>query len=375
MKHFEKKTKEKKKKIPGKKALTELLNTKNGGGDVWGEVGIAQSLIAKKIKPKKRGKDKTSGEPLSIVAFIKQFPKVRNTVLLIAAEEAEKIYQSHDSLSFASALSLFLALALALALSPSRSLIFAEFFRSPVCPPSSLSLTLVLYPLSLTHTLVLPPSISPTHPQMIIVHEEKTASWVAENPDATGEEQEVFWFRKPVPPTPAKFVDSETGQQMNIGLSRGFPEFDQIALALETFDLDILKVEFVTKLSAWDLDSLRLKGQEHKGDPPELIARADRAEQLCIALADVKKIRQRLKIMMFIGKIDDDIERCQTQTQTVLKATQQFLTAVQFPKFIKIARDVINRINAGTSVGAVQGLPLNQVRLSLASLFLHNMTE
>jgi len=209
---------------------------------------------------------------------------------------------------------------------------------------------------------------------MIIVHEEKTASWVAENPDATGEEQEVFWFRKPVPPTPAKFVDSETGQQMNIGLSRGFPEFDQIALALETFDLDILKVEFVTKLSAWDLDSLRLKGQEHKGDPPELIARADRAEQLCIALADVKKIRQRLKIMMFIGKIDDDIERCQTQTQTVLKATQQFLTAVQFPKFIKIARDVINRINAGTSVGAVQGLPLNQVRLSLASLFLHNMT-
>ena len=88
MKHFEKKTKEKKKKIPGKKALTELLNTKNGGGDVWGEVGIAQSLIAKKIKPKKRGKDKTSGEPLSIVAFIKQFPKVRNTVLLIAAEEA-----------------------------------------------------------------------------------------------------------------------------------------------------------------------------------------------------------------------------------------------------------------------------------------------
>jgi hypothetical protein len=109
MKHFEKKTKEKKKKIPGKKALTELLNTKNGGGDVWGEVGIAQSLIAKKIKPKKRGKDKTSGEPLSIVAFIKQFPKVRNTVLLIAAEEAEKIYQSHDSLSFASALSLSLS--------------------------------------------------------------------------------------------------------------------------------------------------------------------------------------------------------------------------------------------------------------------------
>ena len=157
MKHFEKKTKEKKKKIPGKKALTELLNTKNGGGDVWGEVGIAQSLIAKKIKPKKRGKDKTSGEPLSIVAFIKQFPKVRNTVLLIAAEEAEKNINRTNSLSFASALSLFLAR------SPSRSLFFAEFFCSPVCPPSSLTHSHSLSSLSHTHSFFPPPSPPPTH--------------------------------------------------------------------------------------------------------------------------------------------------------------------------------------------------------------------
>ena len=78
-------------------------------------------------------------------------------------------------------------------------------------------------------------------------------------------------------------------------------------------------------------------------------------------LADTKKIRQRLTIMQFIGGFDDHIERCQQQTETVLKATLQYMSAAQFPKFIKIARDVINRINQGTNMSAVQGLPLNQL--------------
>ena len=228
-------------------------------------------MIAKKIKPKKRGVDAATGEPLEIGKFLKQFPK------------------------------------------------------------------------------------------MVVPHVEKTQAWAEENPDAAGEDVETFWMRKPVPPTPPKFVDAETAQGMNIGLSRGFPPFEDVAIALETFDLDMLPVEFVIKLSAWDLDSLRLKGQEHKGDPPELIARADRAEQLCIALADTKKIRQRLTIMQFVGGFDDHIERCQQQTETVLKATLQYMSAAQFPKFIKIARDVINRINQGTNMSAVQGLPLNQL--------------
>ena len=105
--------------------------------------------------------------------------------------------------------------------------------------------------------------------------------------DATGADVETFWMRKPIPPTPPKFVDADAAQGMNIGLSRGFPPFEDVAVALETFDLDMLPVEFVVKLIAWDLDSLRLKGQEHKGDPPELIARADKAEQLCIAVSSL----------------------------------------------------------------------------------------
>ena len=76
MKHFEKKTKAKKAKVPGKKNLDELLKAKNKEGKVFGKVGIAESLIAKKVKPKKRGVDALTGEPLAIGKFIRQFPKM-----------------------------------------------------------------------------------------------------------------------------------------------------------------------------------------------------------------------------------------------------------------------------------------------------------
>ena len=45
MKHFEKKTKAKKAKVPGKKNLDELLKAKNKEGKVFGTVGIAQVSV------------------------------------------------------------------------------------------------------------------------------------------------------------------------------------------------------------------------------------------------------------------------------------------------------------------------------------------
>ncbi|XP_069761113.1 formin-like protein 1 isoform X2 [Narcine bancroftii] len=159
-------------------------------------------------------------------------------------------------------------------------------------------------------------------------------------------------------------IESNRAKNLAITLRKGGLSSDEICKAIENFDLKSLSLDFMELLTRFEPSDYERKVlQQYEADkkPLEDLSEEDR---FMIKFSKIPKLKERMKMIIFMGNFNDSVQMLMPQLNTVIAASMSIKSSVKLKKILEIILAFGNYMNSSKK-GAAYGFRLQSLDLLL----------
>ncbi|XP_029013886.1 formin-like protein 1 [Betta splendens] len=165
-------------------------------------------------------------------------------------------------------------------------------------------------------------------------------------------------------PSKTSLMDPNKAKNLAITLRKGGMDPSKICSAIETYDQESLKLEFLELLEPFipsDFEMKLLLNYEKDGRPIEELANED---QFMLRFGKIPRLNQRINTLTFMGNFPETVKRLQPQLNSIIAASMSIKSSSKLKKILEIVLAFGNYMNSSKR-GAAYGFRLQSLDLLL----------